>query len=276
MRRKADLKMCRIALIISGNNDKINDVIAFFIKASQYDPYKLKISRKRDQRHPHGWGFLLFTYTDKYLRQFHYRSIKPVYNDYDGVQLLKNIINDESYKIILLHSRAASHGKTNLFNTHPFHFSGKGYQYWIAHNGTMNINLLFERLGMKKREFSDSYLLGRLIYELINYPTEDSIIKSFREAVKYTRTAMNTVNIFYSVEQQIIITVTSYISNNLLKKKEYVDYYKLLYRTSNNELILGSSTVIDYLKLNNTTALVNKALIINVSADKIATKSLDL
>lgn len=263
-------------MINSNNIDKINAIIESFIKASLYDPYKLKISKKRDPRHLHGWGFLLFTYTDNYLRQFHYRSIKPVYKDHDGIYLLKDIINDKSYKIMLLHSRAASQGEVNLFNTHPFHFSGKEYQYWIVHNGTMNVALLLEKLRMRKKGVSDSYLLGRLIYESINYPSENNLIDSFREAKKYTKTAMNTVNIFYTIEQQLIIAVTSYISKNLFKKKEYIDYYKFLYKASNNELILGSSTVIDYLKLNNLTPLVNKALIINVSPNKIDTKVLDL
>ncbi|ABN69215.1 glutamine amidotransferase-like protein [Staphylothermus marinus F1] len=276
--------MCRIALVMSSRKDVINDMINSFIQASQYDPYKVKISKSGNPRHPHGWGYVFFKYNGEYTNQFHYRSIKPVYEDHSGVELLKTISSNEHYKILLLHSRAASQGEVNLFNTHPFFYGGKKYQYWMVHNGTMKIDQLMNRLGTMAQNISDSYLLGELIYELIDSPTEENIIEALREAKKYTKSAMNTINIFYTNDQRLIVAITSYIAKHRLKNKKYIDYYKLNYIASNREVFLGSSTIFYYLEKNkssimlhnNMVDLINKGVIINIADHKIKIEKFDI
>ncbi|WP_245521890.1 class II glutamine amidotransferase [Staphylothermus hellenicus] len=268
---------------MSSKKETVNDIIDSFIQASQYDPYKVEISKTRNPRHPHGWGYTLFKYNGEYISQFHYRSVKPVYEDYNGIELLKTITSDEYYKILLLHSRAASQGQVNLFNTHPFFYGGKKYQYWIVHNGEMEISKLTDRLGIMKQNISDSYLLGKLIYELINYPSEENIIEALREAKKYTRSAMNTINIFYTDDQRLIVAVTSYVVKEYLENKKYIDYYKLYYVASNKEVFLGSSTIFYYLQKNKSPIinndivdLINKGIIIEVIDRGIKIEQFDI
>ncbi|MCD6300481.1 MAG: hypothetical protein J7L82_00230 [Staphylothermus sp.] len=244
-------EMCRIAFIYSEEYDITKKIIEATIEGSRNDKYKIALGY--GPSHGDGWGTVAFSLAqgNKAEKAYNYVTLKPIYEDTQGIENLLKFINDEKRVAISIHSRFISEGIADILNTHPIVINGEGkdFKLWIAHNGTMNKAQLAEELGLKPlQQVSDTYYLGLYIYKKVNDLKANELIKTFSRASKYTKSAMNTINMFYSLEKGLHTVVTSYINDNLKQRKEYVDYYKLYLLKTDKTIAIISSTIADLLR----------------------------
>ncbi len=237
--------MCRIMMIYGSNYDLILKTLNAFVEASEYDKYKVLLGSTPS--HKDGWGYVAFSITvdNKINKTLYYRSTDPIFVDNEGIYKLIDFIRESDKVLILMHSRAISIGSLNIFNTHPYHYVGKNYSLWFAHNGTMLKDDLIKVLGMENSDtekISDSYLLGLFLYRKIKELTEKEIVESYREASKYTKTAMNTISIFFKPDEMILMVTCSYLNHKIRNDPKRIDYYKLYELYGDETYAILSST----------------------------------
>ncbi len=149
--------MCRLlAFSAKGENlPQTKNLINAFMKASENDPYLTQITGGNSRSHNDGWGYALVgEWLNGGIHVLHYRSIKPVYEDLDGLYKLVNTLERVKWVTALLHSRKASkgYGKT-LNDVHPFHaVNHEGIDFWVAHNGAIDI----KKLGSELSDFPET------------------------------------------------------------------------------------------------------------------------
>ena len=238
--------MCRVMLIYGSNYDLILKTLNAFVEASEYDKYKVLLGSTPS--HKDGWGYAAFSITsdNKINKMLYYKSIDPVFMDNEGMYKLIDFIRESDKILVLMHSRAISVGALNIFNTHPYYYLGKNYNLCFAHNGTMYKDELTRILGIKKdyaKDLSDSYLLGLLLYTKINYLNKEEIIKVYKEVSKYTKTAMNTIGIYYRPSETILAITSSYLNKSLENDQKRKDYYKLYELIGDDTYLIASSSV---------------------------------
>ncbi|ASJ00800.1 class II glutamine amidotransferase [Thermococcus gorgonarius] len=236
--------MCRIAFLYGENVDLMREVVNATVKASKKDRYKEALGYGPE--HGDGWGTVSFSLSERNRpkRVHYYASIDPIFEDSDGINELMTFIEGSQRTVTIIHSRYTSAGASNLFNTHPFHFSGKDFELWFVHNGTMKKESLAEALGVKpSEEISDTYLLGKLLSSGIEKLTTDSIIRQFNEASKHTKSAMNTMSVFQTVKGELYGVITSYVAKDIRENKKAIDYYKLFVLQSGDLFAVVSSTI---------------------------------
>ncbi|MCD6196318.1 MAG: class II glutamine amidotransferase [Staphylothermus sp.] len=263
--------MCRIMLIYGSNHDLILRTLNAFVEASEYDKYKVMLGSTPSHRD--GWGYAAFSiiHDNRISRVIYYRSIDPIFTDNEGMYKLIDFIKENDRVLILMHSRAISMGSLNIFNTHPYHYVGKNYSLWFAHNGTMCKDDLVKVLGMKDIEaenLSDSYLLGLLLYRRIRFLSEDEIVESYREVSKYTKTAMNTIGIFTKPNKMVLAVTSSYLNNEIGDDPKRIDYYKLYELYGDDIYAVLSSTVAENIMnaYNKVRAFINELLYISITS----------
>ncbi len=262
--------MCRIMLIYGSNYDLILKTLNAFVEASEYDKYKVMLGSTPS--HKDGWGYAAFSiiHDNKINKTIYYRSTDPIFTDNEGMYKLIDFIKESDKVLIMMHSRAISVGSLNIFNTHPYHYVGKNYSLWFAHNGTMYKEDLVKVIGMKDYEvenLSDSYLLGLLLYRKINILSENEIVESYREVSKYTKTAMNTISIFINPDRMVLAVTSSYLNYKIRDDPKRIDYYKLYELYSDDVYTVSSSTVAENImnSYNKTRAFINELLYISVN-----------
>ncbi|MCD6503745.1 MAG: class II glutamine amidotransferase [Euryarchaeota archaeon] len=219
--------MCRVTLVIGDQNGvgTASKILDAFVKASKREVFHDSI-----QSHKDGWGYVLVTFQEGDLeaqptKVITYKTSKPVFSDETGINNLKDTLKASEEYVLIVHSRAASQGKVNAFNAHPFHFSGKSYELWIVHNGSMNSEELSKELGITHISVvSDTYLLGRYVYERLESPSLDTIKDVFSCAKGFTKTAMVTMSLFYErTNDEMHVFVTNYFK----QREEYYSLYLL-------------------------------------------------
>jgi len=235
--------VCRIAVILGdkSSSDMAIDVLRAFISAS-----KSEIFSERIKSHKDGWGYVAMTFRDdqRPISVVMYKSAAPVFSDVMGVKQLEEIIRGSERYIIVMHSRAASYGRRNVHNAHPFHLSGKEYDMWIVHNGTMYRERLLELLNKKLvGEISDTYFLGEYIYRSVDSPCVQSLVNAFSSVKGLTKSAMITASLLYEQEDE---KVHLFVTNYYTKNGKYYTLY-LLDMRDEGLLALYSSTVGHYL-----------------------------
>jgi predicted glutamine amidotransferase len=242
--------MCRIMYLYNkGLSDKvIGDLIRWFVESSRYDKYKARISRRPG--HPDGWGYVVLgIYGNNYQYSHYYKSLKAIYEDNKGVNDLLKVLHDMKKYILMIHSRAASSKNTiNLYSTHPIHLYGDTYEYWIIHNGSMDYERLASELEITlNNNITDTYYLAKYITSYTKRLDVNTLKKTFKNAIKYTESAMNTFNLFLGLNGEIFVVNTMYVTKDILDNKMKMNYYKLYKCSIGNglgELVL-SSTVFD-------------------------------
>ncbi len=259
-------------LIYGSNYDLILKTLNAFVEASEYDKYKVSLGSSPS--HKDGWGYIALSVIpdNKIDKILYYKSINPIFLDNEGIYKLIDFIKENNKVLILIHSRAISVGQLNIFNTHPYHYTGKHYNLYFAHNGTMYKNDLVKILGVKEdyaKELSDSYFLGLLLYKKINHLTEKEIIDAYREVSKYTKTAMNTIGIYYKQDEIVLAITSSYLNKDQMNDQKKIDYYKLYELIGDNIYALASSSVAEnilhlYIRYN---ILVNKLIYVSTRYD---------
>lgn len=277
--------MCRIALIVSldkafkksGRGLGFSDVIEAFIKSSECDPYLASLTSKGDcGSHDDGWGYVLMGWdsevSDAYIAS--YKTSRPVFKDVAGVNSMLNLLKEGLNYVLILHSRKASIGSKNVFNAHPFYFSGKGFDYWLVHNGTALKEELTDALNVTMREdlldVSDTYLLGAYIYTQMNGLNPENVVNAYRKAVKFTKTALNTAALAFNTSK-VIAVVTSYLSKAKLGNVKEVNYYRLYEYEGNGVRAVVSSTLALHLRNKGQVNEVplQSGLLFNIDGDKL-------
>jgi len=249
--------MCRIALIaglnVTSNASNPNEVVEAFIKSSECDPYLASLTgREGCASHDDGWGYVVVGWDGKGgdARIASYKTSKPVFKDVAGVNSLLDVLKDSFNYVLILHSRKASIGSKNAFNAHPFYFSGRGFDYWLVHNGTALKEELTKALNLREfdnLDVSDTYVLGTYIYSQISELSQESLINAYRRAVKFTKTALNTIALTFNTSS-LIAVVTSYLNKGRLGNVKEVDYYKLYEYEGRNVYAVVSSTLALHLR----------------------------
>jgi len=159
--------MCRL-LAFSAKNESLSQtkkLINAFMKASENDPYLIRITGGNSRSHDDGWGYALAgEWLNGGIHVLHYRSIKPVYEDLDGLYKLINTLERVRWVTALLHSRKASRGYGKTLNdVHPFHaVNHEGIDLWVAHNGSIDTQKLGSGLSNFPKTRADT--LGLTLY----------------------------------------------------------------------------------------------------------------
>ncbi|CUX76993.1 class II glutamine amidotransferase [Thermococcus chitonophagus] len=212
-------------------------LVEALIKASENDPYKA--ARGRGNQHRDGWGYVLITKE----KIEYYRSPKPIFEDEKATQLMDKL---RGFGVLLLHSRAASQGGVNLFNTQPFAYgSPHGYQLFFMHNGDLIKDLLLEGLRLPKERFekaSDSYLAGMYVSLFLKDTDDNSIVERMALLKGVVRTSLNTGGIILEPEN-IKLFGTAYMREEFLEKEAEKNYMRLLSFYSADLFAMMSSTL---------------------------------
>jgi len=228
--------MCRILLIVGSDGNEALSLLEALSKASECDPILSKLRGEECSKHDDGWGYALIGFKDGRKISRYYRSTSPIFEDRELEELKRCLNHLDSFSLIA-HSRKMSKGEVSIFNTHPFHYSHRGFDLWFAHNGAINDVELAAEMGLSySEELSDSFYLGNYIYER-------GILEAFSQAKRFVKegSAMNTVLI---ADKPLISVATAYY----LAEGDRIDYYRLFMSDSKNKAVFSSS-VCEYIDL---------------------------
>ncbi|NJD99604.1 class II glutamine amidotransferase [Thermococcus sp. LS1] len=261
--------MCRI-LFAAGDGKEIIPLVDAIVKASENDPYKER--RGRGRQHRDGWGYVLLK--DGSVR--HYRSIKPIFEDFKAVKSLKTELG--GFSVLMIHTRAASQGVKNLFNVQPFAFSTRrGFNFWLLHNGDLDKAKIVELAELDEKDLrnaSDSYTFATYLCRRLPSPKLEDLLVHYRIIEETTKSVFNTMTLFQSSEGDFSAFITAKMVDKLLQKPEYYDYSKLLLLREENLFAVASSTLELYHKAHyeiipNETAFYVKILEENVEVETV-------
>ena len=215
--------MCRI-LFALGDGEEIKPLAEALRRASEHDPYRLKLSGK--ESHADGWGYVLLKDGEVY----HYRSIEAIFEDEEGFSGLLNLLRGRV--VLLAHARAASQGGKSLFNVQPFPFSScRGFSFWFLHNGDLNKEEIVRRASFDGKDFqnaSDSYTFGAYLCRFLEGPDGKSLLRVYSAGVEVTKTSFNTMTLFMTPEGKWKAFVTAYMVQPYLEDPVKRDYARLI------------------------------------------------
>lgn len=136
---------------------------------------------------------------------------------------------------------------STAYNAQPFCFSSKGFDFCIAHNGTVDFHKLVERLRISTNlDVLDSYLLGTYIYNELSKLDIHNVMNIYNNVSLLTKSALNTIALLFN-NSKIIIIITFFLSNKLLNNSRHIEYYKLYRIDNNNFIAILSSSISVYL-----------------------------
>ncbi|WP_232461699.1 class II glutamine amidotransferase [Thermococcus pacificus] len=215
-----------------------------FVMASEKDPYKE--ARGKGREHRDGWGYVLFK--DGNVR--HYRSLRPVFEDIDAVESLKSEL--EGFVVLMAHSRAASQGSKNLFNTQPFGFSTRrGFSYWIYHNGDLDKGKIIEMAEFEEKDLesaSDSYAMAAYLCRRLESFEASELLKHYSALAKTAKTSFNTGTLFLGSDGTAAGFVTAYSKPLYIMNPKNWDYVRQNVLREDGLFAVGSSTLELYFK----------------------------
>ncbi len=121
--------MCRMVLMRGFSEDLVNALV----EAAKDDPYGAKRWKNKEPNHPDGWGFVAVEES----RVLERRSVKPIWEDEEGLELLKKKFG----LVNLVHVRKTSISGTEA---HPQNVQPMGVAnvIWIGYNGTIDPSTL--------------------------------------------------------------------------------------------------------------------------------------
>lgn len=240
--------MCRIALYASsGAGSGFEKLVECFVRGSLED-FMLKGFARGRGAHVHGWGYAYVYGSPNGMGIGFYRTSEPI--SYERVGHLA-IPKPFDWAIAVLHSRLASDGPINVFNSHPHHFRGSGASLWLAHNGFVDKYAIAYELGAEEKEverYSDSYFLTQWIGRSVRGAHRDGFKDAVREAVKrgFVISSLNLVAVVVDeFEERVMGVAVNYVSEDYAHAFEYYRLYTVSFGV--NELAITSSTVALYL-----------------------------
>ncbi len=251
--------MCRLLALVGRNLPDLPRYLDAFVEVSRCDPLLTELrGGSRCEGHGDGWGYVLIgVRSSGRALSAHYRTTLPVYEDPKGVNSLEDLARDVAVGALIVHSRRAAEGSARTWNTHPIHYSWKGFEMWIAHNGLMDSEELSKELGVSKlADTTDTYYLGEYVYRRLRDLSIGELVEALRGAAEYTKTAMNTLIALYD-GRRLLVSATSYLSDSYLSRIEKergslavqraLRYYELYTESSNGSHAFFSSSVAEHL-----------------------------
>lgn len=233
--------MCRLLLLVGSDGASASYLLRAFSEASKCDPYLAKLrGGERCLSHDDGWGYALIGYRGDKTFSRHYRSTLRVFEDPELGELMSLLRGLDGF-LLITHSRKVSKGGVEIRNTHPFHYSHLGFELWIAHNGTVDDRRMAEEKGWSYDEgLSDTYYLGRYVYESLSSLKSSSIAQAFSKASRFLKdgSAMNTVSLLSGSGVKAVVTCF-YDAKN----ESYEEYYGLLELREGRLVGAASSTI---------------------------------
>lgn len=236
--------MCRLLLLAGSDGDSASYLLRAFSEASKCDPYLAKL--RGDERclsHDDGWGYALIGYRGEKVFSKHYRSTIKVFEDPELGELMSSLRGFDGF-LLITHSRKASKGGVEIRNTHPFHYSHLSLELWIAHNGTVDDRRIAEEKGWNYDEdLSDTYYLGRHVYESLSSLNSSSIAQAFSRASKFLKegSAMNTVSLVSGGGVKAVVTCLY-----SARSESHEEYYRILELQEGRLVGAASSTIERY------------------------------
>lgn len=254
--------MCRLLLLAGSDTTTFNYLLNALSEASECDPYLAELRGEgRCGSHDDGWGYALIGYRKGKALSRHYRSCVPVFEDPE-LDHLRSFVRELDFLLLIAHSRKASKGGVEVRNAHPFHYSHLGFDFWIAHNGTVNDRMIAEEKGWDYDEgISDTYYLGRYIYESLG----ELPALALKRASKFVRegSAMNTVSLASKGPEAMAMATCLYHARD----EGYEKYYRLLEFREGSSFGVVSSTLSLYASLSFSELPNGKALIFKSNAE---------
>lgn len=223
--------MCRL-LAFNTKNEINNNVIEALVKSAKKDPFSTYSS------HPDGWGFVIYAKKGNFWRSIYYRSPEPIYEDPDGLELLRSI---KAERIVgIAHVRKGNKRfLLGVSHNHPYHKRINQYDVYFAHNGSIN------RKGFIHVNPSLPYTDSYLFLEELSHVVKDSIEEAYRqlfERLKEYSTSLNSSLLLYSEGEGPQVLIGYYYSK--INKRELNEEYYKIYRL---EDYVFSSTIKYYL-----------------------------
>ncbi len=241
--------MCRLLALVGRNLGGYLDYVDSFKTASECDPYLAELSGSETcGSHSDGWGYAVVGVDrDGRLVSQHYRTTVPVFHDQEGLNYLKSMLSRYSLLSAIVHSRKLAEGSARIVNTHPLHFSWKGFEMWLAHNGLMDSEALSRDLSMSRiSDITDTYYLGEYVYRALSCVNKKELVEALKNAARYTKTAMNTLIILYD-DNKMITSISFYLTKNRMSNPSAFKYYKILTRNFGEFYAFFSSSLLHYL-----------------------------
>jgi len=230
--------MCRI-LFAAGDGRDVAPLLDALVKASENDPYKEK--RGKERQHRDGWGYVLLK--DGSVR--HYRSMKPVFEDTEAVESLRDEL--KGFVTLMVHARAASQGVKSLFNVQPFAFSSRhGFTFWLIHNGDLDKSRIIGLADLDEKELenaSDTYAFATYLCRKLQNPSLSNLLVHYRTIEETTKSLFNTVTLFHRSAGDFMAFITARMSDEYMENPLNYDYGKLLVLQKEKLFAVVSSTL---------------------------------
>jgi len=240
--------VCRLMSVLGSEWSSLPELLRAFSEASRCDPYLMSLrNSKVCEGHGDGWGYVLVGVLESGEEVVnYYRSTRPIYEDTSVLGSLGGSARELVYGVLVAHSRRKAEGSVRIGNTHPLHYSWRGFDMWIVHNGVVDADSIARELGVPRGEdTTDTYYLGELIYRSVTGLDLGNVVEKVRYASRYTKTAMNTSILLYTKGKALLV-VTSYVNPDRLGDPKVVDYYRLYLLSDPRSSALVSSSILKY------------------------------
>ncbi|MEM0092484.1 MAG: class II glutamine amidotransferase [Saccharolobus sp.] len=153
--------MCRMLAYRGNDKDYLSKLATCLSKSAFKDPLSGDV-------HGDGWGIVGLS-KDKLI---HYRSAKPIFSEVDVLQsLIKSL--DGEFRVII-HARLATEKKlVSQYLSHPYLETSPKLILFLAHNGSVNKNVIGDLLKIDTSLMVDSEVLAKYLIiqgiEKLNY-----------------------------------------------------------------------------------------------------------
>ncbi|USS41723.1 class II glutamine amidotransferase [Thermococcus aggregans] len=235
--------MCRV-LFAAGNGESMVELVNALVNSSKHDPYKVALGKSPS--HKDGWGFIWMSEG----KIEHYKTTKPIFEDKEGVESLLGSL--KGFGVLLAHTRAASQGSVNIFNTQPFSYSSpEGFTFWFYHNGDLKKDEIIKMAGFREeklKDASDSYVFGLYLLKRLSSFGEEEVLNTFKEALPTVKTTLNTGTLF-TAPNEVKAFVTAYMVEEREKDTLHKRYSRLLKLETKDLFAVVSSTFEQYSSL---------------------------
>lgn len=217
-------------MLIASGNLNIKELISGAIDMANNTNTVHELSMKEGKgsfKHPHGWGIAYLDENNSWVIK---KSIKPIYEDPETEQL-----QGIKTKLVIIHARRSTEGRTALVNTHPFHVNNKELgEFVFCHNGHLRDKIFFSPK-FKPKGDTDS---ERLLYSILTNMKSNQD-EAIQEAITKTIPQYNAckgTNIILSSKEKSYIA----IKENLMPR-----YYNLHLGKSKDMIIISSEVLPD-------------------------------
>jgi glutamine amidotransferase len=224
----------------------LTDVVESLRKAASSDPIAAEFLG--EDRHGDGWGALIIGFRDSKPSAFHYRSVRPIFEE-DPVGIIKPYLSSlvGGTVVVMVHARAASTGTpVNVFSTHPVKAVTRGgSELYMMHNGSFNKDDILKllNLGDLAGRYNDTYIAN---LALAGRVSNDVNRDDLAWLLNYTRTGAN-LGVVLVGDGVASVVVGSYFRLMGDGKDELRERYYRLYHCNANDLwVYTSSTLIEH------------------------------